>query len=194
MNQEERLEIQAWLDGELPPARTAQITNLVKTDLEAKQLAAELRVVREALQEGEPQAILDEPREFYWSQIELQIEAEEPIPAVETTLTPSPVGRLMRWAVPAGSLAAILALIITFGTISKFTENDVKNFDTVIPDSSTPNEPTPAPNGHAETTPILEEETPNGGLEVYNFGDGIQNLTHPEDPNSLPESIENPDR
>ena len=100
----------------------------------------------------------------------------------------------MRWAVPAGSLAAIFALIITFGTISKFTGGDMDSFDTIIPESSTPYEPTPAPNGHAESTPILEEEAPNGELTRYNFGDGIQNLTHPEDPNSLPESIENPDR
>ena len=96
MNQENRLEIQAWLDGELPLQRAAQISNLVQSNDQAKALADELRVVQSTLKNGEIQTQVIDTRDFYWSQIELQIEAEEPIPTVEEPrLTPSPVAGLI---------------------------------------------------------------------------------------------------
>ena len=36
MNQEDRLKIQAWLDGELAPQESARIADLIDNDLEAK--------------------------------------------------------------------------------------------------------------------------------------------------------------
>ena len=38
MNQEDRLKIQAWLDGELAPQESARIADLIDNDLEAKEL------------------------------------------------------------------------------------------------------------------------------------------------------------
>ena len=196
MNQEERLEIQAWLDGELPPQRTSQIVQSAQTSPEAENLTAELRAVSDALGAAETEAELGEPREFYWSQIELQIEAEEPLPATaEPVLAPSPMSNLMRWVVPVGSLAAIFALIITFGTISN-TQDDVYFGSDAVTNPGSTDEPTQQanPTGRTESAGMLEDPQPNNNaLEIFQFGKDSRNLTDPEDPNSLPESIENPD-
>ncbi len=197
MNQENRLEIQAWLDSELPPQRAAQISNLVQSNDQAKTLADELRMVQSTLRNGETQTQVADTRDFYWSQIELQIEAEEPIPTVEEPkLTPSPVAGLMRWVVPAGSLAAIFALIITFGSLNNFNKPD-QQFSTDGPASIGDTVITPSANsGLTEAMSAMEDEKLDANLEIFRF-EGIRgsgNLIAPEDPNSLPESIENPER
>jgi hypothetical protein len=197
MNQENRLEIQAWLDSELPPQRAAQISNLVQSNDQAKTLADELRMVQSTLRNGETQTQVADTRDFYWSQIELQIEAEEPIPTVEEPkLTPSPVAGLMRWVVPAGSLAAIFALIITFGSLNNFNKPD-QQFSTDGPASIGDTVITPSANsGLTEVMSAMEDEKPDANLEIFRF-EGIRgsgNLIAPKDPNSLPESIENPER
>ena len=79
MNQEDRLKIQAWLDGELAPQESARIADLIDNDLEAKELADDLRAIQKALEVDEKQTVLEDSREFYWSQVGRQIEAEEPI-------------------------------------------------------------------------------------------------------------------
>ncbi len=197
MKQENRLEIQAWLDSELPPQRAAQISNLVQSNDQAKTLADELRMVQSTLRNGETQTQVADTRDFYWSQIELQIEAEEPIPTVEEPkLTPSPVAGLMRWVVPAGSLAAIFALIITFGSLNNFNKPD-QQLSTDGPGSIGDTVITPSANsGLTEAMSAMEDEKLDANLEIFRF-EGIRgsgNLIAPEDPNSLPESIENPER
>ena len=79
MKQEDKLKIQAWLDGELAPQESARIADLIDNDLEAKELSEDLRAMQKALEVGEKTAVLEGSREFYWSQVERQIEAEEPI-------------------------------------------------------------------------------------------------------------------
>ena len=197
MNQENRLEIQAWLDGELPLQRAAQISNLVQSNDQAKALADELRVVQSTLKNGEIQTQVIDTRDFYWSQIELQIEAEEPIPTVEEPrLTLSPVAGLMRWVIPAGSLAAIFALIITFGSLNNFNKPD-DQFSTDGSSSVGDTVTIPSVNsGRTETMGAMEDGKLDANLEIFRF-EGIRgsgNLIAPENPNSLPESIENPER
>ena len=58
MKQEDRLKIQAWLDGELAPQESARIADLIDNDLEAKELADDLRAIQKALEMGEKQAFL----------------------------------------------------------------------------------------------------------------------------------------
>jgi hypothetical protein len=62
----------------------------------------------------------------------------------------------------------------------------------------TPEAPAPATStGFTESANGLEEEiTEPGGMGVFNFqgSQGTRHLTDPEDPNTLPESIENPAR
>ena len=80
MKHEDKLRIQAWMDGELAPKEAARIATLIEQNPEALALSEELRVVENALHLGEKPAILDDSRDFHWSQIERQIDAEEPLP------------------------------------------------------------------------------------------------------------------
>ncbi len=63
------------MDGELAPKEAARIATLIEQNPEALALSEELRVVENALHLGEKPAILDDSRDFYWSQIERQIDA-----------------------------------------------------------------------------------------------------------------------
>ena len=122
MNQEDRLKIQAWLDGELAPQESARIADLIDNDLEAKELADDLRAIQKVLEVGEKQAFLEDSREFYWSQVERQIEAEEPITEnTQPELVSGSLGNALRWLIPVGSLAAISALMLNFDSINTTT-------------------------------------------------------------------------
>ena len=189
MKHEDKLRIQAWMDGELAPKEAARIATLIEQNPEALALSEELRVVENALHLGEKPAILDDSRDFYWSQIERQIDAEEPLPEPYA----APVfasGNLLRWMVPVGSLGAIVLLMINFGAMNPKVQPSAPG---IAPEAPAP----AAPTGLTESASGLEDEsTEPGGMGVINF-QGIQGSRHlmdPEDPNTLPESIENPDR
>ena len=189
MKHEDKLRIQAWMDGELAPKEAARIATLIEQNPEALALSEELRVVENALHLGEKPAILDDSRDFYWSQIERQIDAEEPLPEPYA----APVfasGNLLRWMVPVGSLGAIVLLMINFGAMNPKGQPSAPG---IAPETPVPATPT----GLTESASGLEDEgTEPGGMGVINF-QGIQGSRHlmdPEDPNTLPESIENPDR
>ena len=189
MKHEDKLRIQAWMDGELAPKEAARIATLIEQNPEALALSEELRVVENALHLGEKPAILDDSRDFYWSQIERQIDAEEPLPEPYA----APVfasGNLLRWMVPVGSLGAIVLLMINFGAMNPKVQPSAPG---IAPEAPAP----AASTGLTESASGLEDEsTEPGGMGVINF-QGIQGSRHlmdPEDPNTLPESIENPDR
>ena len=195
MKHEDKLRIQAWMDGELAPKEAARIATLIEQNPEALALSEELRVVENALHLGEKPAILDDSRDFYWSQIERQIDAEEPLPEPYA----APVlasGNLLRWMVPVGSLGAIVLLMINFGAMNPKVQPSTPG---IAPEAPAP----AAPTGLTESVSGLEDESTEpggmggmGGMGVINF-QGIQGSRHlmdPEDPNTLPESIENPDR
>ena len=191
MKNEDKLRIQAWMDGELAPKEAAQIATLIEQNPEALALSEELRVVENALHLGEKPAILDDSRDFYWSQIEHQINAEEPLPLPESYAMPVLAsGNLLRWMVPVGSLGAIVVLMINFGPM-----NPTKTLPTVP--GMAPDALPPAPTGLTESASGREEaSTEPDGLGVFNFqgSQGSGQLMDLEDPNTLPESIENPDR
>ena len=174
MKQEDRLNIQAWLDGEIAPQKAAQIAEQTETHATAKAVAEELKAVESALKIGEKPVFLDDTRGFYWAQIERQIYAEEPMPVVEeqSKLVPASTGKLMRWLIPVGSLAAIFAIMLNFDSVNSADPN--QSLDEVI----------------APSPPGLNE------LGVFNFEDSqeLRNLNIPDDVNPLPESIENPQR
>ena len=189
MKHEDKLRIQAWMDGELAPKEAAQIATLIEQNPEALALSEELRVVENALHFGEKPVILDDSRDFYWSQIERQIDAEEPLPepyAVPVTVS----SNLLRWMVPVGSLGAIVILMMNFGAMSPQTQPSVPRVISDVPVSATPTGLTESASGREE------ESTELNGMGVINFQgiQGSRHLTDPEDPNTLPESIENPDR
>lgn len=114
MTDQRKLEIQAWLDGELPAAEAEAIQRLTQTDPQAAQLTRELGWVRSWLAAGEVPRPLPESREFYWSKIQRAIEASaSEVTAADQTRMAS--WRWLRWLVPAG-LAVALALVFLTST------------------------------------------------------------------------------
>jgi hypothetical protein len=189
MKHEDKLRIQAWMDGELAPKEAAQIATLIEENPEALALSEELRMVENALHFGEKSEILDDSRDFYWSQIERQIDTGEPLP--EPYVGPVTAStNLLRWVVPVGSLGAIVILMMNFGAMSPQPQPSVPGIISDAPVFATPTGLTESASGREE------ESTGTSGMGVINF-QGIQGARHlfdPEDPNTLPESIENPDR
>lgn len=113
MNHETELKIQAWVDGALPPAEAAAVTDLVSADAEAKVLAQELRATREAVRSSEKVRPVPESREFYWSRIERAIAAAEA--SRPESPAPEPHGWLrflLRFMVPA-AFVVLLAFFVT---------------------------------------------------------------------------------
>jgi len=196
MKQEDRLKIQAWLDGELAPQESARIADLIDNDLEAKELADDLRAMQKAFEVGEKQVFFEESPDFYWSQVERQIEAEEPITEnAKPELASDRLGNALRWLIPVGSLAAISALMLNFDSINA-TPNWPGTGGSEIKNPQT--NPINSPSGLAEGAgTVMEEESPvTPEVGVFSF-EGTQNggnFASPEDPNTLPESIENPER
>ena len=196
MKQEDRLKIQAWLDGELAPKESSRIADLIDNDLEAKELAEDLRAIQKALEVGEKPAVLEDSREFYWSQVERQIEAEEPITeSAQPELVSGSLGNALRWLIPVGSLAAISALMLNFNSINT-TPDLLETGETGI-EISQPS-PVNSPGGLTEASGTIPEEgsptTPEVGVFSFEGTQNGGNLSSPEDPNTLPESIENPER
>ena len=198
MKQEDKLKIQAWLDGELAPQESARIADLIDNDLEAKELSEDLSAMQKALEVGEKTAVLEGSREFYWSQVERQIEAEEPITEnAQPELMSGSLGNALRWLIPVGSLAAISALMLNFNSIN--TTPDLLETGEQGIEVSQPSPVTP-PSGLAESSATVLEEggspatTPEVGVFSFEGTQNGGNLSSPEDPNSLPESIENPER
>jgi len=188
MKQEDQLNIQAWLDGEIAPQKAPKIVEQMANSSTAKALAEELEAVKSALKIGEKPVFLDDTRDFYWSQIERQINAEAPMSTTEKP--PEHVqaasGNLMRWLVPACSLAVISALMINYHSINS-AGSDQKSEETTV---------NSAGGGMSEPDGVMEEEYTDFGVGILNFPNGrkLRNFPNQEDPSMLPESIENPDR
>lgn len=85
MNVEQQLNLQAWVDGELPDAEAKRLTSLVEKDEDARALVAELRLTQSILRGNEPQPKLGETREFYWSKIQREIERTDKAAASTST-------------------------------------------------------------------------------------------------------------
>lgn len=78
MKPEFELKLQAYVDGELPEREAREIADAAANDAEAQALLRELKTTAAVLRENEPQTVLAESREFYWSKIERAIERAEP--------------------------------------------------------------------------------------------------------------------
>lgn len=114
MNLDTQLKVQAFVDGELPASEAARIEELIAKDAEARRLAGALRGARDMVRENEPQRVVPETREFYWSKIAREMERAE---AGEVTPSRSPwAASLWRWLAPVGGLAALIALLVVFGS------------------------------------------------------------------------------
>jgi anti-sigma factor RsiW len=113
MNQEQQLELQAYLDGELRERAARRVAEWLASDPEARALLTELKLTKTVLAGNEPERAVPESQEFYWRRIEHAIEAQtapadrlEPKPALGWLLA------LRKYLAPVSGLAlvAILAL------------------------------------------------------------------------------------
>lgn len=106
MTQEQQLDLQAFLDGELPEKEARTVAAWVARDTEATRLLTELRNTRNALAHCEPDLKLPESREFYWSKIERNIQRLEPDPPTAEAV--SLLVWLRRLLAPGVALAALV--------------------------------------------------------------------------------------
>lgn len=111
MNQDVKLKLQAFGDGELSGREAEAVRALLERDAEARQLLDELKVTTAVLRENEPQHALPESPEFYWSKIERAI----------AQTSPEPVSPLVAfWFAFRRGMAPItgFALVLLLGVIS----------------------------------------------------------------------------
>jgi anti-sigma factor RsiW len=76
MDEEWKLNVQAYLDGELGPADARRVEELLAKDAEARTLLNELKGVGPWLARFEQDVKLPGSREFYWSTIQRAIEGQ----------------------------------------------------------------------------------------------------------------------
>ncbi|MCS7091212.1 MAG: hypothetical protein RMN51_03035 [Verrucomicrobiota bacterium] len=132
MNRDELLQLQAWLDGELPDSERRAWETRLASDPQARALVEELRTVRTALQNFDERAIrLPESREFYWSKIARAIQTPRNAPQ-----QPAPKwygwADWKRWLAPAaalGTLALVLTLSLPNSQPAEYPELDLAFID-----------------------------------------------------------------
>src|SRR5215211_8037078 len=78
MNRDLAVKYQALVDGELSEGEARAIAQAIERDPEAQALVGELRATKAALAGNEPEVIVPETRELYWSKIQQAIERLEP--------------------------------------------------------------------------------------------------------------------
>ena len=109
MKHDLELKLQAWLDGELPPAEAEEIRRRAAADPEAARLLAELQNIKAAFLQNEPTVAVPETRQFYWSKIERQIQREavaRPAPGL------SWAERFRRWLAPLAGAATLATVLL----------------------------------------------------------------------------------
>jgi len=113
-NIEPLLDLQAYVDGELPEERRRQIEATLPSDLDARELVAGLRQLGTLIRAHEPTATVPVSREFYWSQIRRQIEAQTEAQArsgqPKAAAASAALGWL-RWLLPALGVAAVVVVV-----------------------------------------------------------------------------------
>jgi hypothetical protein len=116
MNDEKYLELQSWVDGELPAADAARVAAWVSADADAAALATELRQTRGILAGNEPELSVPESREFYWSKIQRAIEREEAAAAAQAVPAGLPWTLAFRRLLVPLSGFALVALVTLFSS------------------------------------------------------------------------------
>ncbi|HYE31787.1 MAG TPA: hypothetical protein VEH27_10180 [Methylomirabilota bacterium] len=113
------LEIQAYLDNELTSAQARQVALRMDKDADAERLFRELRAVKKALAEAEPEHKLTEPREFYFAQIVQRIDRAEALAAEQRVEVPW----WRRAIAPIAGVAAVSAVAFLLARTATPTTN-----------------------------------------------------------------------
>ena len=134
MKQEQLMELQAHLDGELSGRDAERVGAWLAQDKEAQLLRDELLNTRRLLVENQPEAKLPESRDFYWSQIQRAIEREEP-----SVARPTP-----SWWLAWRRLAAPLAGVAMIAMVTLFTVRETDRSGSIYEETENPSEETGA--------------------------------------------------
>lgn len=78
MNEPNLIQLQSFLDGELPESEIGKVKDWLSADPEAKALYEELAHTKSLLHGNEPVAPFPCAPDFYWSQIQRQIAVDHP--------------------------------------------------------------------------------------------------------------------
>ena len=200
MEHEKRLELQAWLDGELPSHSASLAADWVKTDPVAQELVEELRSVKVLLKDCEKPAKIDDSREFYWNQIDRRIFAIEVAESrTDEVGSNSWMEWCRQWLVPMSGLAAIVLMIATVNTQPVMVQpqliegggGNIQSLQHVDP-------PKVTPPGRSEESTVgnSESEVSAEDVNVLNLNirtDANPNLSPGINERTIP-SIENPER
>ncbi len=200
MQNEDRLKLQAWLDGELPVREASRVSNWVESNPEARELAKELRNVKVIMETGEVPLVMEDSREFYWNQIARRIDATEAVVhQPEAVHASSWMQWCRQWLVPVGGLAAIVVMISNVGTQPGEFQAPASDVGEDVHPST---QPIVAPRIPPAVEPSFAEPVINSEGEVSAEDVNVLNLNIPTDgnPNLQPRSertipsIENPER
>jgi anti-sigma factor RsiW len=125
MKQDIQLKLQAYLDGELPPAEVKVIADLTAHDPHARELLVELTNTRAAITAHELDVKVPATREFYWSGIRREIERQEQSQRPQAQAG-SILAMLRRLLVPASGLVAVLLAVMLAGQAFRSTGNMIR--------------------------------------------------------------------
>jgi anti-sigma factor RsiW len=125
MNYEQQLKCQAWLDGELPSGEAARFERELASIDGGPACAAQLRAIKTALKDNELSRPVPATREFYWNQIQRQIQRESP--RSQATIFGLSLFQWRRFLMPLAGAAATAALLLVsirqFTPATDFTES-----------------------------------------------------------------------
>jgi anti-sigma factor RsiW len=136
IDHEAELNLQAFLDGELPEGEARKVAAWLARDAEATALSTELRNTRRALAGFETNPELPETREFYWSKIEREIRRLEPMETPVRTV--SFLARLRRVLVPVCTgVALAIAVLVASMQFGLFQPKNRPETEMVAADAGT---------------------------------------------------------
>src|SRR5512136_2097800 len=110
MNADLQLQLQALLDGEMPPRRARRLAAQIAADPQAQALLAELRMTKALLAGHEAGMTVPESREFYWSKVERAILRAEQAQAPREEMPWWVAWR--RWLMPATAMALVAGVTL----------------------------------------------------------------------------------
>jgi hypothetical protein len=160
----ELLQVQAYLDNELSPADARKVAALISTNPEAQALYRELKDTRELVMANEPQYKLQEPKDFYWAQIQRQIESSE------KSAERAPRNNwFVRWVAPLAGACALIALGISILHVGNNKPVDIVS-------DNYPIGPTMPPVGH-QATPATLRQIEGAEMSTITFRSESEGMT-----------------
>lgn len=114
MTDQQAIQIQAYIDGELSPEDTLQLLAQFESDPEAHQFCEALKFEKSLLTEmGEKNHELPVAHSYFWKGIASSIQSEEALKVVPMTPAPTKgVPQWLSWLIPVGITACIAIVAV----------------------------------------------------------------------------------